>query len=55
MWLGHPHLHIIGNTKDGFDAKIRDFIAKVLSIMGQPQATYFQKKFLVKGATKLGY
>jgi len=35
-WLGHPHLHIVANLKDGFDAKIRDFNSKVLSILGKP-------------------
>lgn len=35
-WVAHPHLHIIANVKEGFDAKIQDFTNKVLQILRLP-------------------
>lgn len=54
-WIGHPHLHVIGNNTESFDSKINQVLTRVLKILGLPTINVFMKKFLLKGGTENGY
>ena len=46
-WVGHPHLRVIDNST-GFEEKIQRLTDAVLTLLGEPQPTEIERKFLIK-------
>lgn len=45
-WLGHPHLHVIGNATN-FDKKLSRTLAAVLNVLGEPEPVEIERKWLI--------
>jgi CYTH domain-containing protein/predicted ATPase len=45
-WVGHSHLHVIGN-EGNFDTKLTRTLAAVLGILGEPEPVEVERKFLL--------
>lgn len=46
-WSGHSQLYLIDNTLPSFDEKIQKAVRTVLNLLGIPQTTIFNRKFLI--------
>ena len=46
-WTGHPHFRVITNNTD-FDGKIKNLIAEISSLLGEPEPYEIERKFLIK-------
>ena len=46
-WTGHPHLRIIDNSTD-FDGKMRNLIAEISGLLGEPVPYEIERKFLIE-------
>ena len=46
-WTGHPHLRVIDNST-GFEEKMLRLIAEIMTVLGEPQPRYAERKFLIE-------
>ena len=47
VWVGHPHLRIIGNS-GSFDDKMHTLLAEISNFLGEPEPFEIERKFLIK-------
>ncbi|MBO5435150.1 AAA family ATPase [bacterium] len=46
-WIGHPHLRVFDNKSD-FETKIRNVIAEICNMLGDPVPKEIERKYLIK-------
>lgn len=46
-WIGHPHVTVIANQKDGLDGKLRRTLNAVLKAVGHPIPIEIERKYLI--------
>lgn len=46
-WSGHSQLYLIDNNVPSFDEKVQKAVRTVLNLLGIPQSTIFNRKFLI--------
>lgn len=48
-WVGHGHLRIIKNRKDGsFENKLREVLMEIANFLGEPEPYEIERKFLIE-------